>query len=127
MIGEVLLGIYQPQSDNDRFMLQTNEHYYSLRMGGFKRETEFTLQKYNSLPCTYIGLQILSIYTDDESVYILLESGDAITSSWVSISNEGIPSLGVFQESADELNLDFMNQEYCYKIEVGADGFSKRI
>ncbi len=68
--------------------------------------------------CSVPFPQILieKILTDDECVYLILENGNVIVSGWVSIDNEGLPSLGLRYKKCSDFESDFFLDEEFKEI-----------
>ncbi|MFN5848670.1 MAG: hypothetical protein ACK5UE_07140 [Chitinophagales bacterium] len=114
------LEIYIPKNEEDWYMFKVNNNrIYSFRLGGIKEEmeNEIDYNKYNlESKVGYTGILIEKILTDDECVYLILENGNVIVSGWVSIDNEGLPSLGLRYKKCSDFESDFFLDEEFKEI-----------
>jgi hypothetical protein len=112
MIGEKIANIYLPQSSDDWYLIGTERNLYSLRLGGFKKiaDSEVNLANYSKHDLNdYFDKTIEKVYSDDEWLYIILDTGQVIVSGWLSIDQDGNPSLGLSFKDLRDYEIDFFD------------------
>jgi hypothetical protein len=105
MIGEKILNVLAPESEQDWFLLETDKEFYSLRLGGIVVESKIDKYKYRSIEISVIGKPISSIYTDD--FIVLIETADG--SGFEHTPNGGVTGDGetyfaIFDLSKEQLS-----------------------
>lgn len=87
------IAIYEPLDTQDWFILETDQSFFELRLGGLKK-----IEKPNTGNVIHLTIEpqdILGIKTDDFSVYIELENGCCIVHSDTFINHEGETSFEI--------------------------------
>lgn len=124
MTGEIIINIYVPKKEG-WCIIEVDKANYSLRLGGYKVEEAVNSDLYEIIDLPFQYKRVEEIYSDDEWVYIIVESGYVISSGWVDVDQNGIPKLGL---SVSELN-DFEDgffEDCCFKIHTDGNGNSVR-
>lgn len=128
MIGEIIKTVLIPKNESDWVLIQTNNGFYSFRLGGFRFECQIdNVEKYKTLDCPYSNEPIKEVYTDDEWVYLLVGENGVIISGWINIDSDGEMNLGIKFSNRNEFEYDFFESEDLYQLTLNSDGWSKKI
>ncbi len=125
MKGEIIKNIYNPQGNEEWVLIETNKNIYSMRLGGFKIENDLNLNNYTSIDMPFKSDIINDIYTDEECVYLRLDSGNVIASGWVT-ELFGDMELGIKFTNVAEYEADFFESSFLFKLTIGSDGWSSK-
>lgn len=125
MRGEVIQNIFNPKNDEDWVLIETTQNLFSLRLGGFKKETNISqLENYDNLPFPYKNKKIKEVYTDEEWLYLLLEGGGVIASGWTDSNFSGDMRLGIKFSDIKEYEVGFFESDDMLKLKLGSDDWS---
>jgi hypothetical protein len=127
MKGEIVQCIFKPVKKDDWVVLKTVQNTYTLRLGGYKKETgSIQILDFEETTFPFKGCKIVEVYTDDFWVYILLDSGGVISSGIVDMSFSGEAKLAVQFENISEYDKDFFLSENLFKLTTAETGWSSR-
>lgn len=131
MKGEIIQNIYNPQSDEEWVLIETNKTLYSMRLGGFKVENNIHLcnsdSHWEKITIPFNPTEIKNVYTDDEWVYLILDCGNIVAFGWVGIEIFGDMELGIKFTNITEYESDFFESSSLYKLTVDSDGWSSKV
>jgi hypothetical protein len=127
MKGETLEKIYVSDKIDNWSLIKTNSGYYSLRLGGFKKENEVSLENYSLLENNCNRKKIEAIFTDEEWVYIILDTNEVIASGYTKIDGKGNLKLGIKITEIKDYEEGFFQSNYMYSLLEGSDGWSMLI
>ncbi|GAB2669369.1 hypothetical protein GCM10027036_23570 [Flavihumibacter cheonanensis] len=128
MVGEVIQCVYKPKrEDLDWILIKTTNDFYSMRLGGFKKETNsISLIDYEEMEIPFKGGQVKEIYTDEEWVYLILNDGNIIVSGWTE-GGFGDMNLGIKFTSLSNYDDGYFQSPFLFKLIVGSDNWSQKL
>lgn len=127
MIGDTIQCIYYPNNEADWILIRTDQGFYSMRLGGFRKETEFhSVANYEEDASPYRNSRVKEIYTDDEWVYLVLTDGNVIASGWTDLLGDEM-KLGIKFTNLDDYEADFFQLSIFRKLITGEDNWSKSL
>lgn len=125
MRGEIVQCIFNPVKKDDWVVLKTNQNAYTLRLGGYKKESDpIQIFDFEELSFPFKGCEIREVYTDDFWVFILLDNGGVISSGEVDINFSGETKLGVQFEKVSDFDKDFFESVDLFKLSTAETGWS---
>lgn len=119
MIGEKIITIYFSRDDSDWTYVQTDSAFYEIRVGGINRLNQFTLQNHEDVGCPKLGMEVIMVWTDSETIFIELSDKTFIVIGTLTINSEGVMSRSVFYMSKDDFEedeRDFENDPLMRKL-----------
>jgi hypothetical protein len=127
MIGEIIQYIYKPKDESGWFLIKTNQGFYSMRLGGFKKETGLvTLGNYEKIVMPYESGEVMDIYTDEEWVYLVLSNGNIVVSGWTE-GKFGDANLGIKFTKLNDYDDVFFQSKIFRRLTIGKDNWSQRV
>ena len=127
MQGEIVEAIYNPLKEHNWMVLKTDQHLYSLRLGGYRKEpAPILMSEFDEVPFPYAGWKISEVYSDDFWVYILLDNGGVISSGELFITGDGQTHLSVQFDLLDDFDTDFFKSNDFFKLKTGESGWSEK-
>jgi hypothetical protein len=95
-----------------------------MRLGGFKKENAINLENYRLLENNLTGRLIEDVFTDEEWVYIILDTNAVIVSGYTNIDENGTLNLGIKIAEKKDYEEGFFQAEYMHSLVLGSDGWS---
>jgi hypothetical protein len=115
MTGEIITEILAPKEE-DWFVLCTDQRSYSIRLGGISLRATVKRKDYETVDLPLMDRRIRRYYTDGYTVYIELDSGEAIQHAPdASIDGDGTTYFGLFflsSEAFAEVKLELREELY---------------
>ena len=125
MKGETIQCIFYPTRKDDWVVLKTNGGSYTLRLGGYRKETDFIqIFEFDEIPFPFKGRTVKEVYSDDFWVYIVLDNGGVVSSGEVDISTSGETRLGVQFERITDFDNGFFDSDSLFKLVTDETGWS---
>lgn len=125
MINEILSKFFIPKMDKDWFIIKTNKGFYSLRLGGFKKEYNFSPQEYiEDLDHDIYKTLITNVISDGFWIYIFLDNDLIISSGVGNVDSDGTNGLEVFFQNLSDFDKNFFDDEDFYNLEINLHGSS---
>lgn len=128
MIGDVIQCIYKPKDESGWVLIKTNKDFYSMRLGGFKKEADLvSVDNYDETEMPFEDGQIKEIYTDEEWVYLVLSDGNIVVSGWTEDEFGDEMNLGIKFTKLNDYDEGFFQSSLFYKLIIGDDNWSQRL
>lgn len=116
MIGERIIDVLAPKGDS-WFVVKTNLRNYFLKLGGIAVAEEWDSGDYESVIMPLTDSLVSKVYSDDFSVYLETEAGEAIHHSPnASIDGDGNTSFGLFFLGVNEFSQLKMECVDCWTL-----------
>ena len=116
MSQETINQIYRADETHDWAIIETDQNYYELRLGGIKK-IELSDKPTHAIDLPFHGEKIKRFLTDDFDVLIELQSGNWIQHSNSWIDGDGNTSFVIYFYTAEEFKKELSGWE------VGLDDF----
>lgn len=93
MTGQILKSILEPESKDDWFIVETNNGFYELRLGGINKVENCKSIQTVDLP--FRDVQIRQVLSDDFAVIIELDNGQCIIHSDTYLYGDGLTAFEI--------------------------------
>ena len=111
--GEIVIHVYAPKSVDGFFLIQTDQNFYSLVLGGYQLLSNAETTDYEKLNSfEFSGKKISKIFTDDYYLYVEGTEGDGVSYGLGSVGSGGEVSFTIHylnKQELEELKKDVLN------------------
>ncbi len=125
MKNETLKRVFSPLKEEDWCLIKTDEHVYSLRYGGYRREDGvIAYSNYRVIESPFEDMIIKEVYSDDHWLFILVDNDGVLSAGTVDISLSGETSLGVQFEKVSDFDKGFFESDDLVRLSTDESGWS---
>ncbi len=130
MLNCIINNYYLPETEDAWHIIETNNGFYELRLGGFRKTPSINFDQYERLEETGADTVIKEIWSDDFWLYFILSDDRVISHGQNSIAADGEVSMAITFSNKDEFlsgdGADFFRDDDIWQLAEGPKGYSVR-
>ncbi len=106
MIGQKIKSIYVSKISDAWTCIETDSAFYEIRVGGIRKISDVLIDNYELFESPKIGLLVIEVWTDGETIYIELEDDSYIALGFLTVDSEGVSHRSIYYINEGDLDDD---------------------